>query len=296
MLDAKLKNKVALITGSNNPYGIGASAAKALCRQGVKVFLHFFRPNTLKYSSEVKNSAFVEKFGEKFYLKQQTKTCDEVLLSIKEMGGQAAAYEADLSFPGTISKLFIQAERHFGKVDILINNAAYREADTFIPSNKNLQNKLVELWTDRPKTISDKSIDKIFSVNTRAVALMIKEYVHRYLKNKSRWGRIINISTVGAYCFPSEISYGASKFALEAYTRSAAQELGQFGITVNTISLGPIQTGWITDELEQELQSDIPLGRIGNPDDVSDVIVFLSSEQARWVTGQRLCVYGGYGI
>jgi 3-oxoacyl-[acyl-carrier protein] reductase len=80
----------------------------------------------------------------------------------------------------------------------------------------------------------------------------MKEYVERYLKHKISTGRIINISPAGTYCFPSEISYGESKFALESYTRSAAVELGRYGITVNVLSLGPVQTGWINSELEKK--------------------------------------------
>jgi 3-oxoacyl-[acyl-carrier protein] reductase len=104
------------------------------------------------------------------------------------------------------------------------------------------------------------------------------------------------VSTAGADRFPSEVSYGASKFALESYTRSAALELGQFGITVNAVSLGPVQTGWITSKLEKEILPTIPLGRIGSPEDVADVIMFLASDQARWVTGQRIYVGGGHGM
>ncbi len=92
------------------------------------------------------------------------------------------------------------------------------------------------------------------------------------------------------------MSYGASKAALESYSRSAAMELGQFGITVNVVAPGPIQTGWIPAETEQPIVEDIPLGRMGRPDDVADVVVFLASEQARWVTGQRLFVGGGHRV
>ena len=91
------------------------------------------------------------------------------------------------------------------------------------------------------------------------------------------------------------MSYGASKAALESYSRSAAMELGRYGITVNVVAPGPIQTGWISPEAEQPIVEDIPLGRMGQPDDVADVVVFLASEQARWVTGQRLFV-GGHRV
>jgi len=120
------------------------------------------------------------------------------------------------------------------------------------------------------------------------------EFARRHIAYGASSGRIVNISTDGAHCFPSEVSYGASKAALEAYSRSAAAELGRYGITVNVASLGPIQTGWITPELEAQCVTKTPLGRIGTPEDVADVVTFLASEQARWLTGQTLFVGGGH--
>jgi 3-oxoacyl-[acyl-carrier protein] reductase len=120
------------------------------------------------------------------------------------------------------------------------------------------------------------------------------EFARRHVAGRATWGRIVNISTAGSEGFPSEASYGASKYALESYTRAAAQELGQFGITVNALALGPVQTGWITPALEQALLPTLALPRIGTPEDVADVVVFLASEQARWVTGQKIFVDGGH--
>jgi 3-oxoacyl-[acyl-carrier protein] reductase len=108
------------------------------------------------------------------------------------------------------------------------------------------------------------------------------------------WGRIINISTDGAPGFSSEVSYGASKYALETYSRAAAKELGQFGITINVMSLGPIQTGWIAPELERSVEQHTPLGRVGRPEDVADAMLLLAADQARWITGQVIYVGGGH--
>jgi len=293
MIDTKLKDKVALITGANNPFGIGASIAKELSKEGVKVFLQFFRSFKSTDSSKTNKK---EKYGEAFYFEQQTKNCEEVLASIKEIGGEAYAIEFDLSSPENIPKLFDEAEKIYGRVDIVVNNAAYWEADTFIPSDEKLINELVELWTSKPDTVNTESFDKIFAVNTKAPVLIIKEYASRFLRNNLNWGRIINISTAGAYIFPSEISYGASKFALESYTRSAAVELGKYGITVNALSLGPVQTGWINSQLENEILSSIPLGKIGLPEDVADAVLFFASHQGRWITGQKIYVGGGHGM
>jgi 3-oxoacyl-[acyl-carrier protein] reductase len=138
----------------------------------------------------------------------------------------------------------------------------------------------VELWTSRPQSLNAAAFDRIFAVNTRAPVLMMAEFGRRHIKRGAQSGRIINVSTAGAERFPSEVTYGASKFALESYTRSAAMELGKFGVTVNAVSLGPVQTGWITPELEQAILPTIPLGRVGTPSEVADVIVFLASHQA----------------
>lgn len=294
MIDTGLENRVVVVTGANNPYGIGAGVAKAFASQGARVLLHYFRTQRPTSSSEASvNEATA---GEAFYYAQQAKPPDEVLLAIRETGGRASAWEADLSDAAVIPSLFDQAEEALGPVEVVVNNAAYWEADTFIPPNSELSNKLVELWTDRPDAITAGSFDRMFAVNARAVALIMAEFAQRHIKRGADWGRIINVSTAGAYVFPSEISYGASKLALEGYTRSAAAELGQFGITVNAVSLGPVQTGWITPELEKEILPTIPVGRVGRPEDVADVIVFLASEQARWVTGQKIYVGGGHGM
>jgi 3-oxoacyl-[acyl-carrier protein] reductase len=288
MIDAGIEGKVVLITGANNPYGIGAGIARAFAAQGAKIFLHYFRgPGAATPHAGMP--------GESFYHAQQAKSADEVLAEARGIGVEADAGEADLADAGTIPLLYDLAER-LGPVEIVVNNAAHWEADTFVPADAELQNKLVELWTDRPAAIAAKGFDRLFAVNTRAPALMIAEFARRHIARGARWGRIVNVSTAGADRFPSEISYGASKYALESYTRSAAMELGKFGINVNAVSLGPVQTGWITAELERQILPTIPVGRIGTPEDVADVVLFLASEQARWVTGQKIFVGGGHGM
>jgi 3-oxoacyl-[acyl-carrier protein] reductase len=290
MIDTGLKGKVAIVTGANNPYGIGAGIAKAFVTQGVSVFLHYLRCGNEKLLS----SKGEDSQGEAFYYAQRAKTADDLLEVIGQMGGQAKAWEADLSDINNIRCLFDQAEAAFGQVDILVNNAAHWEADTFLPSADYLVNKTVEAWTSAPDTITALSFDRVFAINTRAIALAMAEFVRRHIHRKANWGRIINISTDGAYCFPSEISYGASKLAMEGYTRSASQEFGQFGITVNTISPGAIQTGWLTPEMEKDIAATYPMRRVGQPEDIADAVVFFASDQARWITGQRIYVSGGH--
>ena len=283
MIDPGLDGKVVLVTGANNPYGIGAATAKAFAVQGARVFIHFFRsPNVDSGAVQVRGP------GPAFFQAQQGKTADEVLDAIRRRGGQAAAWEADLSDPGNIPQLFDRVEAVFGPVDILVNNAAAWEGDTFLPSGAEaVMNRFVS-------TVSAESHDHNFAVNSRAVALMMAEYARRFLRRGATWGRIINVSTDGASAFPGEVSYGASKHAMESYSRAAAIELGPYGITVNVVAPGPVQTGYITPEMEEKLGAEIPLRRVGKPEDIADVIVFLASEQARWVTGQLIYVGGGH--
>ncbi len=293
MIDPGLKDKVVLITGAN--HGIGAATAKAFAAQGAKVFIHYLCLMPEFHSVSEAEAESAKTPGEAFYRAQQMKSADEVVQAIRAQGGQAESWEADLADPGNIRKLFDHAESAFGPVEVLVNNAAHWEPDTFIPPGMELSNRTPELWSSQYiRTITSESHDRHFAVNARAVALLMAEFARRHIQHGKRWGRIINVSTDGVSCFPSEISYGASKHALESYSRAAAVELGPYGITVNVVSPGPVQTGYITTELEEKLIPEIPLRRIGQPEDIADAIVFLASEQARWATGQLLYVGGGH--
>ena len=295
MIDPGLESKVVLVTGAN--HGIGAATAKAFAAQGAKVFIHHLRIMPDSHGMSEAEAESIKEPGEARYSAQRRKSADEVIQAIRAQGGQAEAWEADLAAPGNVGRLFDRVEEAFGPVDVLVNNAAHWEPDTFLPSDEELSNKLPELWMDRSiPTITAESHDRHFAVNSRAVALMMAEFARRSIKRDARWGRIINVSTDGASGFPGEVSYGASKHALESYSRAAAVELGPYGITVNVVSPGPVQTGYITPELEEKLIPEIPLRRVGLPEDVADVIVFLTSEQARWITGQLLYVGGGHAM
>ncbi len=290
MIDPGLSGKVVAITGANNPHGIGAAIARAFAAQGARIFLHTHQV----LDEDLQADDAGQPPGARFYRAQNAKDGREVLGELAAYGVEATAWAADLAEAAAISRLFDEAEASLGPVAVLVHNAAAWTADTFVPGEHALPNRTVEAWTDRPGQITPASLEKTFAVNTRATALLIAEFANRHVAAARSWGRIITISTDGAHCFPSEISYGASKLAAEGYARSAAAELGQFGITVNTISPGPIQTGWITPAIEEAAVADTPLCRVGRPDDVADVALFLASTQARWVTGQLIYVGGGH--
>jgi 3-oxoacyl-[acyl-carrier protein] reductase len=274
MIDPGLQGKIVLVTGAN--HGIGAATARVFAAQGARVFIQYLR---LPLSNE-EGAA------------QRALNAAEVVQAIRAQGGQAEAWEADLANPAAVPRLFDRVAAAFGPVDVLVNNAAVGGApkDTFVP----LAEGTLDRFERSMYTVTAASHDRHFAVNSRAVALMMAEYARRHVARGATWGRIINISTDGAYCFPEEVSYGASKAALESYSRSAATELSKYGITVNIVSPGPIQTGWMTPEIAADVARTIPLGRVGQAEDVADVIVFLASEQARWLTGQCLHVGGGH--
>lgn len=294
MIDTGLRDKVVLITGGNNPLGIGAATAKAFAAQGASVFLHYFRSPLMGPSGQQAAAADdTNAPGEGLYRLQQTMTADEVVRVIREAGGKVDAWEADLADSLVVPVLFDRAEQSFGHVDMLVNNAAHCDPDTFIPQSQ--LGPASRAADNFPmSTIAAEKHDQHFAVNSRATALMMAEYARRHIERGRRSGRIINVSTDGASGFGTSVSYGASKHAMESYSRAAAKELGDHGITVNIVSLGPIQTGWITPEMGQSISSQTPLKRLGQPDDVADVIVFLASEQARWITGQLIYVGGGW--
>lgn len=259
VIDTGLKDKVALITGAN--HGIGAATARALAAQHTKIFIAYF--------------------GEP--------SADALVREIEPVT-EVAAFQSDLSDVSAPACLFDRVEEKFGRVDILINNAAHCIGDTFIPADDSRD------WGGRPTVFIDAlSIDRHFAVNVRAAALLTAEFARRYVARGAKWGRIISITTGGAECFPGEVSYGASKNALESYTRAAGKELARFGVTANLIVPGATQTGWITPALEKIILPDVPAGRIGQPEDIADAILMLASQQARWINCATVFVDGGQG-
>ncbi len=285
MIDPQLENKVVLITGAN--HGIGAATAKAFASQGAKVFITYYRDACPYSERELEKAQKTGVGGDVLYRAMQQKSADALVQEIHSRGGVAIAHEADLADPNNIPLLFDLCEAAFGPVEILVNNHTYCVLETFDPA----------LTTDGGSgihLITAATIDAHFAVNARAYALMMSQYLNRYLKREAESGRVINVSTDAAHAHPANISYAASKHAIESYSRSAADEMGKYGITVNIVAPGPIQTGYITPGAEADIAANTSLRRVGEPEDVADVIIFFASEQARWLTGQLLYVGGGW--
>ena len=270
MVNYGLKDKVALITGANNPQGIGATTAFAFAREGAKVVLIYKRIHRQFDQSKTDEN------GVDRYFEANSGNADRVESRLKEMNADYMILESDISNEDTVKEIYSKVLERYGKVDILVNNAADGDMDGI----------------DTIEKITQNVIDDTFAVNVRGSILMTREMI----THRGDYGRIINISTDASQVFAGQIAYGASKATLEALTRSIALEVAKYGITVNCVAPGPTQTGWIDTDLEQSVLPVIPMGKLIQPEDIAETILFLASEQARMLTGQVIKVSGGHAL
>ena len=200
---------------------------------------------------------------------------DKVCAAISDAGGECKVVQADVSDPVAVRKLFAAASEHFNHIDILINNAGI-------------------LLFKEISDIQDDEFDHIVDVNFKSVFYTLREAATKL----SDHGRVVNISsTVTRMMLPKYGAYAATKAAVEQLTRIFAREMGKRGITANTVSPGPIDTelfraGKTAADIER-MAAMAALGRIGEVDDIAQVVLFLVSDEARWITGQDIGVNGG---
>ena len=270
MIDYGLKDRVALITGANNPQGIGATTALAFAREGAKVVLVY------KKIDRPFDATKTHKNGVDRYYAANAGDAGAVAQKLQEMDAEYLILESDISCEQAVKDIYDEAFKKYGRVDVLVNNAATDDENGF----------------DTIEKITPKVIDDTFGVNVRGSILMMREFINR----RGDYGRIINLSTDAAQIFAGQITYGASKATLEALTRSVAMEVAQYGITVNCVAPGPTQTGWIDEELEQAVLPLIPMGKLIQPEDIAETILFLASQQAKMLTGQVIKVSGGHAL
>lgn len=258
MIDPGLTGRHVLVTGGAG--NIGAAISRAFAAAGARVSVHHLPGDP------------AEPDGVHWAHVTPGRAAAEALAA--EVGGAAVA--ADLSEPDAAGRLVAEAENQFGPINVLVNNAAHCETPDDVDS------------------LTAESLERHYRVNAIAPALLISEVARR-----NRVGTplcVVNISTDAARAFPGQLGYGTSKAALEGLTRATALDLGPRGIRVNAVAPGPVQTGWMTDDVVDQVTGLVPLRRVGEPADIADAVVFLASHQARWITGQVVQVAGGHAL
>lgn len=243
---SSLMGRVAIVTGASR--GIGAAIARRLARDGAIVIITYAH---------------------------QDSAAAQIVRDIDSRGGEVEAVQADMADLGAVRSLVSETMSNYGRLDILVNNAAVSQ---ILP--------LPEI--DQPH------YDRLFEVNVRGPLFAMQEAA-RVMSNP---GRIINISSGAAHAAPPGWAvYSASKAALETMTLSFAAELGSQGITVNAISPGITQTdmlgAMIPPKVQEFMIANTALGRLGTPEDIADAVAFLASDDARWITAQVIGVNGG---
>jgi 3-oxoacyl-[acyl-carrier protein] reductase len=198
----------------------------------------------------------------------------EVVKTIEGFGAKSIAVKVNTAKPSDITALYDACEKAFGRPDIVCNNAGVGGMQSL-------------------KDATEEEYERIYSINVKGLLFSLKEAATRLNDN----GRIVNISSSTTMFVTANLAiYASSKAAIKAMTESAAQEFGVRGVTVDSIMPGltdtPMNKG-LTPELKKMVIDTTPMKRIGQPEDIADVVAFLVSEEARWINGQHILVNGG---
>ena len=195
---------------------------------------------------------------------------DELAAELEASGARVAAIPADLERVDAAASVVSNAVEHLGPIDALVLSHAW-----------DIDSGLLETSVEQ--------FDKHFAINTRASWMLIVEFA----RQAASGGAIVALTSDHT---AGNLPYGASKGALDRIVIAAAKELAAQGISANALNPGPIDTGWMTDDVRQTLVAMQPSGRLGTPADVANLVAFLVSERGRWVTGQLLTSDGGFSI
>jgi 3-oxoacyl-[acyl-carrier protein] reductase len=202
---------------------------------------------------------------------------DRVVEQIKRGGGKAVAIQANVSKSEDVKRLFAETKAKLGALNILVNNAG---VFTFEPL----------------EAVTEEEFHRQFDTNVLGTLLTTREAVTAF---NGEGGSVINLSTISSVNpVPNSVVYSASKSAIDAITKALAKELGDRKIRVNAIAPGMTETEGVKDlditlDMAKAVGAPIPLGRLGQPDDIARVALFLASDQSSWLTGERISASGG---
>jgi 3-oxoacyl-[acyl-carrier protein] reductase len=210
------------------------------------------------------------------YWMAETKWIEEFQEELRKLGVKCESVEFDLSISEAAGEILNAATEKLGYPTILINNAAHSSRDGY-------------------ELLDAKALDDHYAVNMRTTFLLSVEFARRFKKLNKSSGRIINL-TSGQALGPmiGELAYAATKGAITAFTLSLSAELAPLGITVNAVNPGPTDSGWMTEAIKDVLKPKFLMGRIGMPEDAANLVAFLASDEARWITGQVINSEGGF--
>lgn len=252
-----MNRRVAIVTGVSRLAGIGRSICIELAKRNIDIFFTYWRAYDKQMPWQVAES-------------EPELIQDEV----RRFGGKCEQLELDLSAPNAINILLDKVKEKLGNAHILINNATYSTT------------------TGIDDFLGDE-LDKHYNINIRATTLLTIEFIKRF--ENSEGGRIINLTSGQSLGpMPSEIAYAITKGAIETLTYTLSQEIASKGITINAVNPGPNDTGWMDEDLKKTLIRQFPMKRLGMPQDTANLIGFLISEKAEWITGQIIHSEGGF--